>query len=121
MYASSMRFAGQRSIGKIPYLLLLGAIGVGMSPRLSVMIVRSLLSKKREFVVTPKYNIDSNSNPTDVVLNKKSKSGFYVEMVFIIITLVGISYAFINNTYIVIGSFIIQLLSYLTTLYYLRK
>jgi hypothetical protein len=121
MYASSLRFAGQRILGKIPYLLLLGAIGVGMSPRLSVMMVGNVLSKKREFVVTPKYNMDSNSNPTDVVLNKKSKSGFYIEMVFIVITLVGISYAFINNAYIAIGSFIIQLLSYLTTLYYLRK
>ena len=92
-----------------------------MAPRLSVMMVRSLLSKKREFVVTPKYNMEGNSNPTDVVFNKNSKSGFYIEMVFIIITLIGISYAFVNNTYIVIGSFIIQLLSYLTTLYYLRK
>jgi len=121
MYASSLRFAGQRILGKIPYLLLLGAIGVGMSPRLSVMMVGNLLSKKREFVVTPKYNMDGNSNPTDVVFNKNSKSGVYIEMLFIVITLVGISYALINNTYIVIGSFIIQLLSYLTTLYYLRK
>jgi hypothetical protein len=121
MYASSLRFAGQRILGKIPYLLLLGAIGVGMSPRLSVAMVGNVLSKKHEFVVTPKYNMDGNSNPTDDVLNKKSKSGFYIEVVFIIITLVGISYALINNMYIVIGSFIIQLLSYLTTLYYLRK
>jgi hypothetical protein len=121
MYASSLRFAGQRILGKIPYLLLLGAIGVGMSPRLSVTMVGNVLSKKREFVVTPKYNMDGNSNLTDDVLNKKSKSGFYIEVVFIIITLVGISYALINNMYIVIGSFIIQLLSYLTTLYYLRK
>jgi hypothetical protein len=121
MYVSSLRFAGQRILGKIPYLLLLGAIGVGMSPRLSVMMVRGLLSKKREFVVTPKYNMDSNSNPTDVVFNNHSKPGVYIEMIFIVITLVGISYAFINKTYIVIGSFIIQLLSYLITLYYLRK
>ncbi len=121
MYASSLRFAGQRILGKIPYLLLLGAIGVGMSPRLSVMMVGNVLSKKREFAVTPKYNMEGNSNPTDVVFNKNSKSGFYIEVVFIVITLVGISYALINNTYIVIGSFIIQLLSYLTTLYYLRK
>ncbi len=92
-----------------------------MSPRLSVMMVRNLLSKKREFVVTPKYNIDSNSNPTNVVFNKYSKPGVYIEMIFIALTLVGIIYAFINKTYIVIGSFIIQLLSYLTTLYYLRK
>jgi len=121
MYASSLRFAGQRILDKIPNLLILGAIGVGMSPRLFVMMVRSLLSNKREFVVTPKYNMDGNSNPTDVVFNKHSKSGGYIEMVFIVMTLVGISYAFINNVYIVIGSFIIQLLSYLTTLYYLRK
>lgn len=121
MYVSSLRFAGQRILVKIPYLSLLGAIGVGMSPRLSVMMVRNLLSKKREFVVTPKYNMDSNSNPTDVVFNNHSKPGFYIEMIFIAITLVGISYAFINKTYIVIGSFIIQLLSYLITLYYLRK
>ena len=121
MYVFSLKFAGKRILSKIPYLLLLGAIGVGMSPRLSVMMVRSLLSKKREFFVTPKYNMDSNSNPTDAVFNKNTKSGFYIEMVFIVITLVGVSYAFINNMYIVIGSFIIQLLSYLTTLYYLRK
>ncbi len=94
---------------------------MGISPRLSVTMVGNVLSIKREFVVTPKYNMDGNSNPTDDVLNKKSKSGFYIEMVFIIITLVGISYALINNMYIVIGSFIIQLLSYLTTLYYLRN
>ncbi|UCG68820.1 MAG: glycosyltransferase [Thermoplasmata archaeon] len=121
MYASSLRFAGHRIIGKIQYLSLLGAIGVGMSPRLSVMIVRDLLSKKSEFVVTPKYNADSNSNPTDVVLNKHSKSGAYIEMIFILITLVGIIYSLINKTYIVIISFIIQLLSYLITLYFLRK
>jgi cellulose synthase/poly-beta-1,6-N-acetylglucosamine synthase-like glycosyltransferase len=121
MYASSLRFSGQRILGKIPYLSLLGAIGVGMSPRLSVMMVGNVLSKKSEFFVTPKYNVDGNSNPTDVVFNKNSKSGGYIEMVFIVITLVGISYAFINNAYIVIGSFIIQLLSYLTTLYYLRR
>ncbi len=121
MFASSLRLAGQRILGKIPNLLLLGAIGVGMSPRLSVMMVRSLFSKKNEFVVTPKYNMDSDSDPTDVVFNKHSKPGVYIEIVFIIITLVGISYAFMNNTYIVIGSFIIQLLSYLITLYYLRK
>ncbi len=94
---------------------------MGMSPRLSVTMVGNVLSKKREFVVTPKYNMDGNSNLTDDVLNKKSKSGFYIEVAFIIITLVGISYAFINNTYIAIGSFIIQLVSYLITLYYLRK
>jgi hypothetical protein len=121
MYASSLRLAGQRILGKIPNLLLLGAIGVGMSPRLSVMMFRGLFSKKNEFVVTPKYNMDSNSNPTDVVFNKHTKPGVYIEIVFISITLVGIIYALINNTYIVIGSFIIQLLSYLTTLYYLRK
>lgn len=121
MYAFSLRFAGHRILGKIRYLSLLGAIGVGMSPRLSVMMVGNLLSRKSEFVVTPKYNMDGNSNPTDVVFNKYSKSGGYIEMVFIVITLVGISYALINNTYIVIGSFIIQLLSYLTTLFYLRK
>jgi len=121
MYAFSLRFAGHRILGKIRYLSLLGAIGVGISPRLSVMMVRNILSRKSKFVVTPKYNMDGNSNPTDVVFNKHTKSGGYIEMVFIVITLVGISYAFINNTYIVIGSFIIQLLSYLTTLYYLRK
>ncbi len=121
MYASSLRFAGQRILDKIPNLLILGAIGVGMSHRLSVMMIRSLFSKKNEFVVTPKYNMDSESNPTDVVFNEHSKPGVYIEMIFIVITLVGIIYAFINNTYIVIGSFIIQLLSYLTTLYYLRK
>jgi cellulose synthase/poly-beta-1,6-N-acetylglucosamine synthase-like glycosyltransferase len=121
MYLSSLRIAGQRILGKIHYLLLLGVIGVGISPRLSVMMVRNLLSKKREFVVTPKYNMDSNSNPTDVVLNENSKPGFYIEMIFIVITLIGISYAFMNKTYIVIGTFIIQLLSYLITIYYLRK
>jgi hypothetical protein len=86
-----------------------------------VIMVRNFFSKKREFVVTPKYNIDSNSNPTDIVFNKDTKPGVYIEMIFIIITLVGTSYAFINKTYIAIGSFIIQLLSYLVTLYYLRK
>ena len=121
MYAFSLRFAGHRILGKIRYLLLLGAIGVGISPRLSMMMVRNILSRKSKFVVTPKYNMDGKSNPTDVVFNKHTKSGGYIEMVFIVITIVGISYALINNTYIVIGSFIIQLLSYLTTLYYLRK
>ncbi len=121
MYAFSLRFAGHRILDKILYLSLLGAIGVGMSPRLSAMIFGNILSRKSEFVVTPKYNADGNSDPTDVVINKNSKSGGYIEMLFIIITLVGIIYAFINTTYIVIGSLIIQLLCYLTTLYYIRK
>jgi cellulose synthase/poly-beta-1,6-N-acetylglucosamine synthase-like glycosyltransferase len=121
MYVSSLRFAGQRILGKIPYLFLLGAIGIGMSPRLTVVLVRNLLSKKREFVVTPKYNIDSNPNPTDVVFKKYSKPAFYVEIVFIVITFIGIIYSFTNKTYIIIVSLLIQLLSYLITLYYIRK
>jgi cellulose synthase/poly-beta-1,6-N-acetylglucosamine synthase-like glycosyltransferase len=121
MFVSSLRLAGQRILGKIPNLLLLGAIGVGMSPRLSVMMLGSLFSKKNEFVVTPKYNMESNSNPNDGIFNERSKPDVYIEMIFLAITLVGIIYAFINNTYIVIGSFVIQLLSYLTTLYYLLK
>jgi hypothetical protein len=121
MYVSSMRFAGQRIIKKIPYLGLFGAIGVGLSPRLSISVVRSLFSKKYDFVTTPKYNIDSSSNPKHVVFKKHSKYGAYIEIVFIVITLMGIICSIINKLYIVITSFIIQLLCYLITCYYLRK
>jgi cellulose synthase/poly-beta-1,6-N-acetylglucosamine synthase-like glycosyltransferase len=121
MYASSLRFAGRGILGKIPNLLLLGAIGVGMSPRLSAMMVRGILSRKNEFVVTPKYNVEGDSDPAGVVFNEGSKYGFYIELVFMVMTFVGIFYAFMNNTYIVFGTFIIQLLSYVTTYYYLRK
>jgi cellulose synthase/poly-beta-1,6-N-acetylglucosamine synthase-like glycosyltransferase len=121
MYISSLRFTGQRILSKIKYLSLLGTIGIGITPRLSMIMVRDLFSKKREFIITPKYNMDNNSNPSDVVFNKNSKPGVYIEMIFIFITLLGIYYAFINKTYIVIGSFIIQLLSYLITSYYIRK
>jgi cellulose synthase/poly-beta-1,6-N-acetylglucosamine synthase-like glycosyltransferase len=100
-YTSSLKYAGQNIINKTPYLLLLGVIGIGVAPRLSVMLVRSLLSKKREFVVTPTYNLDFKLNPTNIVFKKYTKSG-YIEMIFIIITIIGIIYSFINRTYIVI-------------------
>jgi cellulose synthase/poly-beta-1,6-N-acetylglucosamine synthase-like glycosyltransferase len=119
-YTSSLRFAGQRINNKFPYVFLLGAIGIGVAPRLSVMLVRRLLSDKREFFVTPKYNLDPILNPTSVVFKKNTKSG-YIEVVFIIMTLLGILYSFTNRIYIVIVSFLIQLLSYLITFYYLRK
>jgi len=121
MYVSSLRFAGQRILEKIPYLGIIGAIGVGLSPILSIAVVKGLFSDKHEFITTPKYNIDNDLNPTHIVLKKHSKSKTFIEAVFIVIASIGIIYSIINKIHVVTPSFVIQLLCYLITLYYLRE
>jgi cellulose synthase/poly-beta-1,6-N-acetylglucosamine synthase-like glycosyltransferase len=117
MYLSSIILTGG-VIGKIPYFILLMMVGIGISPRLLLKVLKNIIFNKNEFVTTPKYDSTSTFNHNDEKICKNYTNYLNIEIIFIFITIVGIVYSFINKLDLIIFSLIFQFFSYLVALYY---
>jgi len=118
MYFSSVKFQKIRLRDKIPYLGLLGAIGVGLSAHYTISIFKSLLNKKNKFVPTPKYNLNNNDRPSTLKVRNSKRSWPYIEFALVIISIIGILSAVINYNYVAITSLFVYFICYSLITYY---
>jgi len=118
MYFSAVRFGGLKLKEKIPYLGLLGVMAIGLSAHYSISIFKGLFMHKHKFVITPKYNVHNNSNPSSIKTHNSIKSFPYVEFISMMISLTGIYTALLHHVYIAISSLFICFIGFLFVVYY---
>jgi len=122
MYYSAVKIRELPLKNKLPFMGLLGALGVGLSAHFTLAVFRGFFTEDVTFNTTPKHNIDGTDEEADKDDIKRSPTPFPIlEASLTFLSLVGIAFSIINNFYIAIPTFLVQSICYFTAVYYQIK
>ena len=118
MYIASVLFQNSGLKRNVPYLSLLAVVGVGLSAQCFISILKGLLSKRREFVITPKYNINGKEVTLSSKIYKPIKTFPVTETIMAGFSLFGIYLAIANQIFTVIMSLSVYFMGFFLIVYY---
>jgi len=118
MYLSSMLIQSLDIKEKLPYLSLLAAIGIGLSAQCAISVFKGLLSKKCDFVPTPKYNVRGKGDRITSKIQGPIRSIPAIEITMALYSLLGVYLALVNRIFPVAVSLSIYFAGYFIVIYY---
>ncbi|MFP3950593.1 MAG: glycosyltransferase [Candidatus Bathyarchaeia archaeon] len=122
MYYSAVKNQGLSLKKKIPFMGLLGALGVGLSAHFSLAVLRGLFTKDITFNTTPKHNINNGKSEDEKSDIEKEQQPFpALEAILTILSILGIASSTVHRLYIAIPTFLVQFICYFTAVYYQIK
>ena len=118
MYVASVLLQNMGLKRNVPYLSLLAIVGVGLSAQCFISILRGLFSKRREFVITPKYNINGKEATLSSKIYKPIRTFPLTETIMAAYSLFGIYLAIANQIFTVIMSLSVYFSGFFLIVYY---
>ncbi|MBS7619230.1 glycosyltransferase [Candidatus Bathyarchaeota archaeon] len=118
MYTFSIILQKMDLKANISNISLLAAIGIGISAVCSFSILKGLLFKKKEFVTTPKYNINGRSVESFSVLYGQLRKMPVTEIAMALYSFFGLYLVIVNRIFNLIPTLIIYIIGFSTIIYF---
>ncbi|MBN1682615.1 glycosyltransferase [Candidatus Bathyarchaeota archaeon] len=116
LYYATLTQQGISVIHKLPYIGLLALIGYGISAKVSIEMIKGLMWSGGSYQRVPKFNILKNTDKIESSYNVL-KSIPWIELFMLVYTALGIFFAYINNSWGIMGYLLIYFLGYFTIAY----
>ncbi|MBM3291757.1 glycosyltransferase [Candidatus Bathyarchaeota archaeon] len=116
LYYSTLRQQNISVISKLPYIVLLLFIGYGISAKASIEMIKGLIWSGGSYERVPKFNIIKKTDRISSSYNA-IKSIPWMELFMLVYTILGIFFAYWNNSWGIMGYLFIYLMGYFTVVY----
>jgi hypothetical protein len=118
MYAFSVILQKMDLKANISNISLLAAIGIGISTACFFSILKGLLFKKKEFITTPKYNLDDKSAENISILYGQLRKMPVTEIMMAFYSFFGLYLAIVNGIFTIVPTIIVYIVGFSTIIYF---